>query len=236
MLGVNPHPGITSAGFIDIRTCPDIETQYFLLIALSIAALSYFQSIINALPGTVAGIEERDALTPVYTSFAFVGTAPLVLFGLAGIFAVVPWWWHFVWGLWLVLLPLFFLRAQVFVRRAVGSLRVRESLSQLRARRIANHGNAAICQAIARRAVVEFTYDGATRIVEPHAHGRSIEGNEVMRGFQTSDPSQSDGSIAWGLYEVSKISGLRETGATFSSNRSNYNPNEEGMGVIHCHV
>ncbi len=96
--------------------------------------------------------------------------------------------------------------------------------------------NAAICEAISRRAVIQFNYDGGSRTVEPHAHGTRTAGNEVLRVFQTSGVSQSGESVAWKLYTVSNISGLSETGATFSENRPGYNPNDKAMSVVHCHV
>ena len=45
--------------------------------------------------------------------------------------------------------------------------------------------NTAICAAIKNRAVVEFYYNGGLRTVEPHCHGISTAGNEVLRGYQT---------------------------------------------------
>lgn len=96
--------------------------------------------------------------------------------------------------------------------------------------------NTAICVAIRKRAIVQFTYDGGTRTVEPHAHGTSTAGNEVLRGFQTGGASQSGEPVGWKLYTVSKISAFRETGQVFSQNGPGYNPNDEGMSVVHCHV
>lgn len=96
--------------------------------------------------------------------------------------------------------------------------------------------NGTICAAISRRAIIQFTYDGGTRTVEPHAHGTSTAGNEVLRGFQTAGASQSGESVGWKLYTIAKISALREAGGTFSANRPHYNPNDEAMSVVHCHV
>lgn len=96
--------------------------------------------------------------------------------------------------------------------------------------------NTAICAAIANRAIVQFTYDGGTRTVEPHAHGTSTAGNEVLRGFQTDGVSRSGEPVGWKLYTAAKMSAFRQTGQTFSSNRLGYNPNDEAMAVVHCHV
>lgn len=96
--------------------------------------------------------------------------------------------------------------------------------------------NSTICAAIARRAVVRFNYDGGARTVEPHAHGTSTAGNEVLRGFQTGGHSESGEPVGWKLFTVPEMSGLRETGETFSSNRPAYNPNDSHMSPVHCHV
>ena len=96
--------------------------------------------------------------------------------------------------------------------------------------------NTAICAAISKRAVVDFTYHGGTRTVEPHAHGTSTAGNEVLRGYQTGGASQSGEPVAWKLFAVSEIISFRETGGTFSQDRPGYNPYDRGMSTVHCHV
>src|SRR4051794_17155342 len=93
-----------------------------------------------------------------------------------------------------------------------------------------------ICQAIATRAVVEFSYDGGSRTVEPHCHGVSTAGNEVLRGYQTAGYSESGNPIAWKLFDVSKIEGLSVTNRTFDQNRPGYNPDDKAMTTVHCHV
>lgn len=96
--------------------------------------------------------------------------------------------------------------------------------------------NTAICAAIRDRAVVEFYYNGGTRTVEPHCHGISTAGNEVLRGYQTGGYSSSGDPVGWRMYLVGDISGLRQTGATFPVNRPGYNPDDPGMSSIHCCV
>ncbi len=96
--------------------------------------------------------------------------------------------------------------------------------------------NTAICAAIKSQAVVEFYYDGGFRTVEPHCHGISTAGNEVLRGYQTGGYSRSGNPVDWKLFVVAEISHLRQTGATFSANRPGYNPADRGMRSVHCHV
>jgi len=45
--------------------------------------------------------------------------------------------------------------------------------------------NLEICAAIRTRSVIQFYYDGGLRTVEPHCHGVSKDGNELLRGYQT---------------------------------------------------
>ena len=96
--------------------------------------------------------------------------------------------------------------------------------------------NASICAAIRRREVIELWYDGGARTVEPYCHGISTAGNEVLRGYQTDGYSESGQPVGWKLFEVSRISNLRQTGTTFPTNRPGYNPNDRGMSPIHCRV
>jgi len=96
--------------------------------------------------------------------------------------------------------------------------------------------NAAICAAIKKKAVIQFNYKGSLRIVEPQCHGTSTAGNEVLRGFQTKNHSKLSESPANKLFEVSKVSGLRQTGKTFSKPGPHYNPNDKAMRYVHCHL
>lgn len=96
--------------------------------------------------------------------------------------------------------------------------------------------NAKICQAIASRSVLRFSYDGGTRAVEPYCHGVSTAGHEVLRGYQIGGYSQSGNPTSWKLYEVAKMSGLSQTEQAFATNRAGYNPNDRGMSSIHCNV
>ena len=94
----------------------------------------------------------------------------------------------------------------------------------------------AICAAIEDRAEIRFSYDGGTRTVEPHCHGTSRTGKEVLRGYQTGGFSKSGPGAGWRLFEVRKIVSLRQTGGIFPSNRTDYNPNDNSMRSVHCHV
>lgn len=93
-----------------------------------------------------------------------------------------------------------------------------------------------ICNAIKARAVLTLWYDGGMRTVEPHCHGFSTAGNEVVRVFQSGGFSNSGAPTAWKLLDVGKIRNLQQTTATFPNNRPGYNANDSAMRSVHCHV
>jgi hypothetical protein len=95
--------------------------------------------------------------------------------------------------------------------------------------------NKAICKAIRKRAVIQFRYDGdKVRVVEPQCHGISTTGKEVFRGYQTSGYSESRQTRAEKLFEVSKVSALKETGENFSDPGPHFNPDDKAMAYVHC--
>lgn len=96
--------------------------------------------------------------------------------------------------------------------------------------------NTTICDAIQRRAVIQFYYGGGTRTVEPHCHGTSTAGNEVLRGYQTGGYSESGKPVEWKLFDVSEISSLSITNQIFTQNRPLYNSNDKAMRAVHCRV
>lgn len=96
--------------------------------------------------------------------------------------------------------------------------------------------NPIVCSAIRNRSVVEFDYDGGTRVVEPYCHGTSTRGKELLRGYQVAGYSSSGNSMGWKLFDIAKIVGLAEAGATFAGNRPDYNPDDSAMNPVHCCV
>ncbi len=96
--------------------------------------------------------------------------------------------------------------------------------------------NTMICAAIKARSVVQFYYDGGLRTVEPHCHGISRAGKELLRAYQTAGYSKSGNPVPWRLFEVAKITGLQTLSQTFTKNRPKYNPNDRSMQQVHCHV
>lgn len=96
--------------------------------------------------------------------------------------------------------------------------------------------NSTICNAITKKQVLEFYYDGGIRTVEPFCHGISTAGNEVLRGFQKGGYSESGNSHTWKMFKVDEITSISIKNEKFTGQRPNYNPNDKGMRQIHCNV
>lgn len=96
--------------------------------------------------------------------------------------------------------------------------------------------NQTICRAISERRVVQFEYDGGTRVVEPHCHGVSKTGKEVLRGYQVAGYSDSGNPIGWKLFSVQRMSGVTILDTEFPEDRPDYNPHDSAMTQVHCCV
>lgn len=73
-------------------------------------------------------------------------------------------------------------------------------------------------QAIKSKSIVEFTYSGHRRVVEPHVLGVS-GGSLQFLGYQIGGTSSSGGIPEWRRFELSKVSGLTITSDTFPGRR-----------------
>ena len=96
--------------------------------------------------------------------------------------------------------------------------------------------NQIICDAIYNRYVLEFTYHGHPRVGEPHAHGLSLQRNEVIRFYQTSVTSRSGKVPDWKLPKVDQIKSLTVTEKHFVGERSGYARGDKGMSTIFCEL
>jgi hypothetical protein len=85
--------------------------------------------------------------------------------------------------------------------------------------------NQLIVQAIEEKRLIELTYKGYSRIVEPHAYYRTINGFEKLQCYQVKgDHSSRDRrpDDDWGYFSVPKISSLSLLEKTFSGPRPDY--------------
>jgi hypothetical protein len=96
--------------------------------------------------------------------------------------------------------------------------------------------NQLICEAIRNRWLLEFSYHGLQRIVEPYCHGINHRGEEMLRAVQIAGSSASGGLGFGKLWRVKEVHQLCATGRPFSPSDPNYNPNDTAMKTIHCRV
>ncbi len=96
--------------------------------------------------------------------------------------------------------------------------------------------NPIICEAIKNRNVLEFTYHGYPRVVEPHAYGLSQASNEVIRCYQTGGLSHSRIVPCWQLMKVDDIEFLTVREKHFVGERIGYVKGDVDMPTIFCEL
>ncbi len=92
-----------------------------------------------------------------------------------------------------------------------------------------------LCRAIADKLLVQFKYDGRSRIVEPFCCGMSTAENYVLRGFQIRGSDKTK-PLCWRLYELAEMSQLSVTSHSFKGKREDYNPHDPQMTEIICRI
>jgi hypothetical protein len=92
--------------------------------------------------------------------------------------------------------------------------------------------NKEIVIAIQEQAVLQFVYNGEERVVEPQAYGIGLSGREVLRARQIGGGSQSGQFLIAKLFDVEKISGLKETGEHFRQALPQHNPKDSAMRKV----
>lgn len=92
-----------------------------------------------------------------------------------------------------------------------------------------------LCRAITDKYLVQFKYDGRSRIVEPFVCGISTAGNYVLRGFQIRGSDKTK-PLCWRLYELEEILQMNITQHNFNGKRPEYNPEDSTMTKIFCQI
>ena len=93
-----------------------------------------------------------------------------------------------------------------------------------------------ICEAIRKRALLEFLYHNKHRVVAPYCCGVSARGADVLRAIQVRGESASGGLNFGKLWTVAEISGLRMLDESFTPGDPDYNPRDRAMARIHCAI
>ena len=92
-----------------------------------------------------------------------------------------------------------------------------------------------LVDAIRTRKVIEFTYSGLYRIAQPAAVGVSRTGHDVLRCYQTQGGHVTPGH-EWDFCELSKMSNLKTTGATFANDPQGYKRGDKHMLQIYAEL
>jgi hypothetical protein len=92
-----------------------------------------------------------------------------------------------------------------------------------------------ICEAIRKRALLEFHYDGRLRVVAPYCCGVSTRDTDVLRAIQVRGSSAS-GKGFGKLWTIDKMVDVHALNETFTPDDPNYNPDDSAMKQIYCRV
>lgn len=94
-----------------------------------------------------------------------------------------------------------------------------------------------ICRAITQLRLVEFTYDGRRRRVEPFCYGTSIKGNYVLRAYQTWTDAPYVTAEGWCLFAEEKMANAMVTDDTFDETvRTDYRRDDRQFASVVCAV
>jgi hypothetical protein len=96
--------------------------------------------------------------------------------------------------------------------------------------------NALICQAIKETLLLDFSYEGHHRLVEPHAYGVNDKEHAILRCYQVGGSSESHKSPYWRIFLESEMHGLRIVQQKFSGPRTGYKRNDKAMTQIYCQL
>jgi predicted DNA-binding transcriptional regulator YafY len=89
-----------------------------------------------------------------------------------------------------------------------------------------------IISAIRKKSVLEFTYNGRLRVVEPQTYGLSTAGREVLRAYERPERNGRNARGLAKLFDLKKISNLREIGENFAEALAVHNPDDRAMVEI----
>ena len=91
-----------------------------------------------------------------------------------------------------------------------------------------------LCEAIATRRLVEFRYDGMTRVVEPYTVGVLSTGNTALSAWHVRGFSESRHVPKWRLFTLENMGSVTILEEVFVGPHSGYNPRDSRMKRIYC--
>jgi hypothetical protein len=93
-----------------------------------------------------------------------------------------------------------------------------------------------LCEAIATKRLLAFTYEGHPRVVAPYCHGFTRAGGEALRAVQLRGSSRSGHFAGGKLWTVSKMRLVRTLEERFVADDRDYEPNDSAMLRVHCRI
>ena len=93
-----------------------------------------------------------------------------------------------------------------------------------------------LCAAIHNRMIVHLRYDWGHRVVEPHVYGRTRDGQELLRAFQTGGESESRQSTGWKLFRVDEIENIHLPGGKFMQPRPEYKRKDPAITTVYAQL
>jgi hypothetical protein len=99
-----------------------------------------------------------------------------------------------------------------------------------------NPASALICEAVRRRVLLEFDYDGLHRVVQPYRHGIGLTGRESLRAIQIAGQNRGKQGAAGKLWTVSKMVNLSVSAQSFLPDDVNDDPQDSAFESIDCAV
>jgi hypothetical protein len=93
-----------------------------------------------------------------------------------------------------------------------------------------------ICEAIAGRRLLQFSYANRKRVVEPHILGRNSAGHDVLSAYLVSGYSESRKQPYWRFYLLSDVGLLTMLDESFSGPREGYDPQDSRILEVYCRL
>ena len=93
-----------------------------------------------------------------------------------------------------------------------------------------------ILSAIKNKQALSFTYDGYSRVVEPHTYGVDTKGHAALRAYQVRGGSESGEYVGWKLFHVNEMHGLTVLQEYFAGARPKYKRGDSAFSTIHAQL
>lgn len=93
-----------------------------------------------------------------------------------------------------------------------------------------------IASAIQNLQLLSFTYDGYSRVVEPHTFGIDKKGHAALRAYQLRGGSESGEYVGWKLFHVNEMRGIAVLSEHFAGARPKYKRGDSAFSTIHTEL